>query len=233
MNSITRFLSIAALITAIGTTNGIAQTKTTETETTESSSSTNGGATTTTTTTTRVSKSEDITPRENMITVDPVKFFSLYNISFLHKVSPNVAVGAGIQSPTGLIDATGFGVSGEVAFYPTGKLFRGFHIGGNIAYNNVTTTSTIYNYDPNTGNSTTTTLEETVAPISIGTSIGWHWYPWDEFATEIGLGADIVMNGRPKNDADRNSFIGQDEVPFLTVRNGVWPSVRFRIGYAW
>jgi|GEM_PF-842204 len=238
MNRLTQFLSIATLVLTVGVAGspfGIAQTKTTETETTESSSSSEGGRTTTTTTTTRIAKSEDITPRENMILVDPVKFFTLYNMSYYRAVSPTVVVGGGIQSPTGLVDATGIGVIGDVAYYPTGKVFRGFHFGGGISYNNLTSTRSTYSYDPTIQDYTYVTTKETVAPIAINATIGWHWYPWDEFATEIGLGADLVTNGYPKEAGDRgSSFIGmEDNIPFVAVRNGIWPSLRFRIGYAW
>src|SRR4030042_1779920 len=47
-----------------------------------------------------VTESEDITPRHHMIVVNPLKFLLFYNISYYQRISPTVAIGAGVQSPT-------------------------------------------------------------------------------------------------------------------------------------
>ena len=47
-----------------------------------------------------ISTSEDITPRDDMIVINPLKFFIFYNITYFHKISNKVAFGAGIQIPT-------------------------------------------------------------------------------------------------------------------------------------
>ena len=59
-----------------------------------------------------ISTIEDITPREDMIVVNPLKFFIFYNLSYFHKVSDKVALGGGVQIPT-IAGLGGFGVNAE------------------------------------------------------------------------------------------------------------------------
>ncbi|MBK7500385.1 MAG: hypothetical protein IPI19_15200 [Ignavibacteriales bacterium] len=47
-----------------------------------------------------ISESEDITPRNNMIVINPLKFLLFYNISYFHKINNGLAVGGGFQIPT-------------------------------------------------------------------------------------------------------------------------------------
>ncbi|HLF13948.1 MAG TPA: hypothetical protein VI932_03540, partial [Bacteroidota bacterium] len=81
-----------------------------------------------------VSESEDITPRNSMIVINPLKFLLFYNISYFQKVSSTVAVGGGFQSPT-LSDFDGYGVSAELRIHPSGKSLRGFYLAPNFSYN--------------------------------------------------------------------------------------------------
>ena len=71
-----------------------------------------------------ISTSEDITPRNDMIVVNPLKFFIFYNMTYFHKVSDKVALGAGIQIPT-IGGLGGFGLNAEARIYPSGKTLRG------------------------------------------------------------------------------------------------------------
>ena len=65
-------------------------------------------------------ETEDITPRNNLIVINPLKFLLFYNISYFHKINDQVAIGGGFQIPTPK-DVTGFGVNAEARFYPSGK----------------------------------------------------------------------------------------------------------------
>ncbi len=115
--------------------------------------------------------SEDITPRNNMIVINPIKFILFYNISYFHKVSDNVALGGGFQIPT-ISGLGGIGVNAELRYYPSGKTLRGFYFAPNISFNRVTVTD-------NSANA-----------FSIGGLIGWQWFPGDDFAIGLGLGID-------------------------------------------
>src|SRR3989304_7425773 len=84
-----------------------------------------------------ISQSEDITPRNSMVVINPLKFFLFYNITYIHKFSPTVAAGGGVQFPT-LSGIDGFGVSAEGRLHPSGKSLRGFYVAPNVSSNPLT-----------------------------------------------------------------------------------------------
>lgn len=151
-----------------------------------------------------ISKSEDITPRNNMIVINPLKFFLFYNISFFHKISQNLGIGGGIQIPT-LSGLNGFGVNAEMRLYPSGKTLRGFYFAPNISYNSLS----------GEHSNTTTTA------FSVGGLVGWQWFPGDDFAIGLGIGIDYYTGSNSNSGDDFGSY------------NGTVPAVRFDIGYAW
>lgn len=200
---------------------GVALGQTRTVETTSITDSTSGE--TQTTTVVKVGYSEDITPRRQMVFIDPFKFFAMFNASYLYALDSKVAVGGGIQTPTALMDGdgltekvTGFGLNIEGRYYPTAKMFRGFHFVGNISYNHIS-------YQ-DFSDATLTQQEQTSNPITIGTGLGWHWYPWDECAVEFVFGADLQMGPTTT------------PIPGLSLysdKAGVVPWGRCNIGYAW
>ena len=123
-----------------------------------------------------ISESEDITPRNNMIVINPLKFLLFYNISFFHKISDGTAIGGGFQIPT-LSGLNGFGVNGEARFYPSGKNLRGFYFAPNISYNNLSSDNS----------------DGSVSITSVGGLIGWQWFPGDQFALGLGIGVDYYF----------------------------------------
>ncbi|RPH37766.1 hypothetical protein EHM92_01835 [bacterium] len=180
---------------------GLAQVKTEETRTTVNPKS----GDTTVTMSTIIAKSEDITPRSQMIVVNPLKFFLFYNLTYFHRLSAGSAVGIGLQMPT-LSGIDGFGINAELRFYPSSRSLRGFYFAPNIAYNRLSTT----------------VFSKTVesSPLSIGVLLGWQWFPGDDFAMGLGLGMDYYTS----TNSDRDLFSRYD---------GTVPVVRFDIGYAW
>jgi hypothetical protein len=149
-----------------------------------------------------ISESEDITPRNSMIVINPLKFLLFYNISYFHKLSDGAAIGGGIQIPT-LSGLSGFGVNAEVRIYPKGNNLRGFYIAPNVSYNSITDDET----------------DETVSITSIGGLVGWQWFPGEQFAIGLGIGADYY-------------FFSGDSDDFEDL-DGFAPALRFDIGYAW
>lgn len=151
-----------------------------------------------------ISKSEDITPRNSMIIINPLKFLLFYNISYFHKLSNVAALGGGIQIPT-LSGIEGFGVNVEARFHPSRTSLRGFYFAPNVSYNNLSGENS----------------NESVSITSIGGLIGWQWFPGDQFAMGLGIGVDYYF------------FSGDDsDVDFSKV-DGTAPALRFDIGYAW
>ncbi|MCK5455507.1 MAG: hypothetical protein KAI45_00180 [Melioribacteraceae bacterium] len=150
-----------------------------------------------------ISVSEDITARNSMLVVNPLKFFLFYNISYFHKVSESVIIGGGLQVPT-VSGLSGFGVNAEVRFHPSGKNMRGFYIAPNIAYNSLS--------EESGGNANL---------FSFGGLAGWQWFPSDEFAIGLGIGLDYYTGS------------GEDENDVYGSVDGFVPAVRFDIGYAW
>lgn len=152
-----------------------------------------------------VSQTEDITPRNSMIIINPLKFLLFYNLSYYHKLSDQSAIGVGVQMPT-IKGINGFGANAEVRLYPSGKNLRGFYFAPNISYNNLS--------DSNGDGS--------ISLFSIGGLVGWQWFPGDQFAIGLGIGADYYfLSDRQNNNDDFESY------------SGMAPALRFDIGYAW
>ena len=149
-----------------------------------------------------ISQSSDITPRNSLIVINPLKFLLFYNISYFHKLNDGAALGGGIQIPT-VSGVNGFGVNAEARFYPKGNNLRGFYIAPNFSFNNLSSEED----------------DETVSITSIGSLVGWQWFPGEQFAIGLGIGIDYYF------------FSGDDE-EFNDV-NGFAPALRFDIGYAW
>ena len=53
-----------------------------------------------------ISETQDITPRNSMLIINPLKFLLFYNLSYFHKVSEQVAMGGGQTAPCNLTPAT-------------------------------------------------------------------------------------------------------------------------------
>lgn len=194
----------------------VAQVKTIETTTTIDSTA--AGQTTSKSTTTKIVE-EVYPPLNNMITVNPLKFFLYYNLNYYHAVTDGVVIGGGLQMPT-LKDIGGFGANLEARFHPSGKRMRGFYVAPNTSFNRM---STSYTRSDSSG----TRREETVSTtaISIGALIGWQWFPGDEFAMGLGIGFDRYFLSSESDD-DINSI-------FSAFSGGFTPALRFDIGYAW
>jgi hypothetical protein len=141
-----------------------------------------------------ISQKEDITPRRQMMVINPLKFFLFYNLSYFQMVTPNLAIGGGIQAPT-IKDLNGFGVNLEMRFYPSGKTLRGFYLAPNISYNELSDE------------------EMSTEPFSIGILAGWQWFPGDDFAIGLGIGIDYYTGTVDEGDGEMESYSGK--VPAL------------------
>ena len=130
-----------------------------------------------------ISESEDITPRHHMIVINPLKFLLFYNISYYQRVSTNIAIGAGVQSPTPA-GINGIGFNAEVRFHPSGKTLKGFYLAPNISYNRLS--------GENSSNA--------VSIFSIGGLVGWQWFPGDDFAMGLGIGIDHYTASKDNSD---------------------------------
>jgi hypothetical protein len=210
------FCTLIALLLGL-TAAASSQTKRVESTTTETKADTTDGKVVTNSTVTTVATSEDITPRHHMISSDPFKFWLYYNVSYYYAITPHIVVGGGIQTPTALPDReiSGFGVNLEGRFYLGGKPFRGFHINPVLSIN--TLTYERYDWDASGNERITDT------PVSLGLLMGWHWYPWDEFGTQIAFGADY-------------NFSATSEEGLLGLgshKEGIIPTARFTVGYSW
>lgn len=141
-----------------------------------------------------ISRTEDITPRGNILLVNPLKFFLFYNLTYMRRVSSDMVVGAGFQLPT-IAGVEGWGINAEVRFHPSGKAPRGFYIAPNIGYNALSAGGV------------------TATPFSIGILLGWQWFPGDEFAIGLGIGVDHYSSSTSVNNKDLVNFEGS--VPAL------------------
>jgi len=136
-----------------------------------------------------ISTEEDITPRSEMIVINPLKFFLFYNISYFHKISNHTAFGGGFQIPT-LSGLSGYGFNAEVRLYPKGKNLNGFYFAPNISYNHL-----------EAGN-----VES--SPFSAGFLVGWQWFPGTDFAMGLGIGIDYYFGSVSDDNDDFGSYDG-------------------------
>ena len=137
-----------------------------------------------------VSQSEDITPRNSMVVINPLKFLVFYNISYFQKLTEGAAIGVGLQMPT-ISGVNGFGVNAEARFYPKGNNLRGFYFAPNFSYNN------LKEEDDN----------ENVSITSAGGLVGWQWFPGEQFAMGLGIGVDYYFfSGNDVDFEDYNGF---------------------------
>lgn len=191
-----------------------AQTKTEETRTVTDSSGNSS-----TTKVVILSKSRDITPLDHIITINPLKFFLFYNLSYYHRLSPIAVGGVGFQIPT-LSGMKGFGINAEVRFHPSARAPRGFYLAPNVSYNSLSTDHTVTEWDDQSKKYVTKTIEATASAVTVGALLGWQWFPGDDFAIGLGIGVDYYLLSADNKDA----FLSYD---------GVAPALRFDIGYAW
>lgn len=135
-----------------------------------------------------LSKIEDITPRNDLIVINPLKFLLFYNFSYFHKFSENVIAGGGFQIPT-ISGISGVGFNAELRFYPKGNNMGGFYIAPNISFNHISAESLSSD------------------PFSIGTLFGWQWFPGDQFAIGLGIGIDHYF-GSVKDHYEFHNYNG-------------------------
>lgn len=160
------------------------QVRTEETRTTTDSTS----GKTVTTSSVIVSQSEDITPRNSMIVVNPLKFFFFYNLSYFQKVDDRIGIGGGFQIPV-FDEIGGFGGNFELRYYPSGKTLRGFYVA------------------PNFSVSSLSAFRSSGTATTIGVLMGWQWFPGDDFALGLGIGIDRYMLSK-EGDYDFSSYSG-------------------------
>lgn len=123
-----------------------------------------------------IARTEDITPRNSMIIINPLKFLLFYNISYYQKIGEKSAIGIGLQIPT-ISGISGIGINIENRLYPKGKNLRGFYFAPNVSYNNLSAKGS----------------SSSVSIFSIGGLVGWQWFPGDEFALGLGIGIDYYF----------------------------------------
>lgn len=162
-----------------------------------------------------VKKEEDITPRHNMIVVNPLKFFLFYNLSYYHAFSQVLAGGIGIQMPT-LSGLSGFGANAEVRFYPSEKALRGFYVAPNFSFNFLKYSGSYVSYN---GGTSSNSSDPSITVTTIGVLLGWQWFVGDDFALGLGIGVD--------------HYFGSSSESYFSSYDGTFPALRFDIGYAW
>jgi hypothetical protein len=208
-NVVIRFQFVVLLLIVVG--NSFAQIKSEGTRTEKDSAT----GITRTTTFVEVKEEEVITPRHNIIAINPLKFFLFWNLSFYHSFDNLIAVGVGAQMPT-ISYFKGFGFNAEVRLYPSKKALRGFYVAPNASWNHL---KYEYAYFYSDGSSSLT-----ADTYSIGVLLGWQWFIGDDFAMGLGLGFDhYFLSGKSS---------GYDYSPFSSYEGNA-PALRFDIGYGW
>lgn len=155
------------------------------------------------TTTVIVTETEDITPRERLFIVNPVKFFLFYNLSYYQMITPRIALGGGVQFPTPK-DLDGIGLNAEARIYTDKKArgLKGFYVAPRVAYNRISEDG------------------DQLTALAIGGRAGWQWFPGKNFGIGFGLGVDYYY------------LDGKENGQSIDFYEGTVPVVRFNIGYA-
>jgi hypothetical protein len=198
-----------------------AQTKTVEETRTESQTQVDSttGKVVTTSSVVSLSKREDITPRSHMISVDPIKFWMMYNINYHYALTPLIAVGGGIQAPTTFApdELSGFGFTLDAQFYVAKRSFRGFYVSPTFSLTSISYDDYVYD----AGGSRVDRRSET--PISLGLYTGWTFSVFEDCTTQLALGADL--NIVPTT--------AQNVIGLGSSEKGLTPGAKLTIGYAW
>jgi hypothetical protein len=187
-----------------------------------------------------ISTERDLTVRENLITLNPVKFAWMYNLTYYRNINNTIVVGGGFQVPTALAmeDYSGFGLNASMRFYPTGKNMRGFFIEPNVTFNTLSEKTSQYVTDPTTGNGQYQEVENTYRPLTIGVLTGWQWFMGDNFSMGLAVGADNYMypfGGTKPSTAITDPYGSYSYTTkiFPVIYDGLQPTVRFDLGFAW
>jgi hypothetical protein len=203
------FLLVLTGVLLLSSSQAFAQTKTTETKTIKDSAT----GVVRTETSTSVSTSEDITPRNNMLLVNPLKFFLFYNLTYYRRLNESVAFGVGASIP-GFLGQNfgGIGANAELRFYPGSKALHGFYIAPNFYYNTLSVSAS-------SGSD-----EASVTLSTAGILAGWQWFPSDDFALGFALGVDYYIVSAKDNG---------NPVDVSNVFPRTFPALRFDLGYTW
>ncbi len=141
----------------------------------------------------------------NLIAVNPLKFFWLYNLSYYHRLSATFVLGGGVQIPS-KSSLRGVGAQIELRFHPGRRALEGVYVAPSVGFTSLSLKE---------GDATATAL-------SIGALVGYDWLFGEKLAVGIGIGYDHYFLS-PSDGASE-----QDFSPFDT---GL-PAPRLEIGYA-
>ncbi len=153
----------------------------------------------------------------NMIVINPLKFFWMYNASYYHRLSSSMVIGGGLQVPS-VSGISGFGANAEIRFHLSNKAMRGFYIAPNVSFTSLSTTVEATQF--------TDEYTAKANAFSIGALLGWQWFPGDDFAMGLGIGADYYILSTSDSENEDNT------VEEFGSFKGTLPALRFDIGYA-
>jgi hypothetical protein len=170
-----------------------------------------------------IGKSEDITPINNMIIIDPISFIWRFNARYYRTLSRTVTISLGGNYDwfNGLPDiGSAFGFNAELRLYPNKNAPHGFYMAPDISYD--VATGQYSGLDAN-GNPTSSS----VSMITMGALFGWQWFPSDNFCLGLALGFDDYIHVSGPTDVYGFNTI------FGNTITGILPAIRFDIGFGW
>jgi hypothetical protein len=151
----------------------------------------------------RILTTEDITPRVNMLIINPIEFFfSSYNISYYRRLNNYLGFGGGIHIST-TNELNDIGIELEGRYYLSGKSLKGFYCCSNIYANRQSYSISVRQL------------------FSIAFLAGWQWFLDGDFAIGLALGVNSYL------------IKSTDDLKNISYSNGFEPKVRITIGYVW
>jgi hypothetical protein len=173
----------------------------------------------------------DLAPRRDLVMVSLYDLVHFYNLSYLHSVAPEIAIGGGFRLAHGLGGTPGgssiaMGFTMEARFYPERKGVEGVYFAPHVSINRLLDGVVLRDYDPGTGGSLILVNRIAGMGFSIGAMAGWQYFPWEELTLGVGIGFEhhILAAGTTTTGT---------RAPFQEYDGINRPRVRFDIGYAW
>ncbi len=179
---------------------------------------------------------EILPPLTNIIHCAPFRLPWMYNLNYTRAVSNALAVGGGIEFPTTINgdDVNGWGLVGEVRFYPGNVALRGFYVAGGLNFHSIAQRRTDYIPSSTVG---ATPMFQTrtynYTPLSLGITTGWVLFAWRDLAIDLGLGVKHHLIGAESVTLNAYGFREGLSNTGPEIFRGTAPTVRINIGYAW
>ncbi|TAE21666.1 MAG: hypothetical protein EAZ92_16635 [Candidatus Kapaibacterium sp.] len=180
---------------------------------------------------------EILPPLANIIHCGAFRLPWMYNLNYARAVSSTVAIGGGIEFPTTINgdDINGWGLVGEVRFFPANVALRGFYVAGGLNFHSISQRRIDYLHGSTPLGTMPIVQTRTYdyTPLSLGITTGWVLFAWRDLAIDLGLGVKHHLISAQSLTTNPYGFREGLTNMGPEIFTGTAPTVRINIGYAW